>query len=106
MKTPEEVAQDTLNALDLGGDLTEGAPKTERDLTHAVQSGWIEGDTVLNMIRSAIEADRAQRAEPTPEQIADSFASVGHALDWESGPKRRAYIIQAVRIARGEVALR
>lgn len=41
--------------------------------------------------------------QPTAEQIADSFAGVGHALDWESGPKRRAYLIQAVRIARGEV---
>lgn len=36
----------------------------------------------------------------TPEQIAsevaDSFARHAHALDWEDGPKRRAYIIQAV----------
>lgn len=40
----------------------------------------------------------------TAEQIADSFAGVGHALDWEDGPKRRAYIIHAVHMARGETS--
>lgn len=73
-RTPEQVAQQTLDDLDLGGDLTEGVEKTADDLAHAVRSGWIGGDTLLNMIHSAIETDRAQR---TVSDAAEDYKNGG-----------------------------
>ena len=32
-------------------------------------------------------------------EVADKFARHAHALDWEDGPKRRAYIIHAAQTA-------
>ncbi len=64
VKTPEQLTQEIVDELDLGGDLTEGAPKTAYDLTQALQSGWIDGETVFNLITSAIQADRTQRSRP------------------------------------------
>jgi len=61
MKDAREVATEILTELDLGEGLGEGERKTTADLTHALQSGWLEGDTIIDMIVSAIELDRAQR---------------------------------------------
>lgn len=57
-KTTDELAQFVLDSLDLGGDLGEGKPKTFEDLADSIRSGWISGDTVLDMIRTAITLDR------------------------------------------------
>ncbi|MGO1507533.1 hypothetical protein [Microbacterium sp.] len=61
LKTPEQVTGDVLADLDLGGE-TEGQEKTDADLTHACHSGWLEGDTIRQLMESAIQADRAQGA--------------------------------------------
>lgn len=61
LRTPSQVADKVLADLDLGGE-TEGQEKTDADLTHACQSGWMEGDTIRTLIESAIETDRAQCA--------------------------------------------
>lgn len=38
-------------------------------------------------------------AEQIAAEVADKFARHAHALDWEDGPKRRAYIIHAAQTA-------
>lgn len=51
----QQIAQQVLDELDLGEGLREGTPKTVYDLTSAMQSGWIEGDTVMDMLESAAQ---------------------------------------------------
>lgn len=60
-KSAEDIAQERIDQLDMGGDLTEGTPKTASDITDAIRSGWFNGEDVLRWIGEAVEADRAQR---------------------------------------------
>jgi hypothetical protein len=103
MKTPEQIAQQILDELDLGEGLREGTPKTLHDLDRAFQSGWLEGYVVLDMIVSAVQADRQQRPLLiTPEQ-AHEWA--GYNIDLHQLAERipNSSIPDAVSVIAGEV---
>lgn len=84
-KTPEEIVNERLAELDMGGDLGEGTPKTGRDLTAAIRSGWFDGDDVIRWMTEVIEADQAQREldDNDPEGLTHEFVVKLHGCTYE-----------------------
>lgn len=54
MRTPEQIANEILSDLDLGGDLGSGTPKTGYDVADSIRSGWLDGDSIELLIERAV----------------------------------------------------